>query len=153
MLLIAAVQASHARWFPSLPARNLGLARAQFRNATEGMTQQIKGLINDTCIQNQNGLLGRRKGRLGFCRETLLYGIIIFVLLACVRWVWHINFATNLLEIFLVSTIVFPPLVSVRKHLFIDAFKWPAKYWGFTGLATQSRLDPFRRPSLHSSET
>jgi hypothetical protein len=64
VLLIAAVQASHARWFPSLPARNLGLARAQFRNATEGMTQDLLGQHN------------------------------------CVA-----------------------PLVSVRKHLFIDAFK------------------------------
>jgi hypothetical protein len=38
--LIAAVQASHARSFPSLPVRNLVVARAQFRNATGGMTQQ-----------------------------------------------------------------------------------------------------------------
>ena len=59
------------------------------------MTQQVKWLINNTCIQNQNGLLGRRKGRLGFCRETLLYGIVIFVLLACVRWVWDINFVAG----------------------------------------------------------
>jgi len=121
VLLIAAVLISHARWFPSLPARNLGLARAQFRNATEGMTQQVKCLINDPCIRNQNGLLGR-KGRLGFCRETLLYGIVIFVLLACVRWVWDINFATNLFEICLVSTIVFAPLVSVTKILIHRCF-------------------------------
>jgi hypothetical protein len=41
----AAYKASHAMWFPSLPVRNLVLARAQFRNGTGGMTQQVKCLI------------------------------------------------------------------------------------------------------------
>jgi hypothetical protein len=35
---------SHPRWFPSLPLRNLVLVRAQFRNATGGMSQQVKCL-------------------------------------------------------------------------------------------------------------
>jgi len=45
-----------------------------------------------------------------FVRETLFYGFVIFVLLACIRWVWHLNFATNLFEIWAVGTIVFAPL-------------------------------------------
>jgi len=59
-----------------------------------------------------------------FVRETFLYGLVIFVLLACVRWVWHLNFATNLFEIWAVSTFIFAPLLWAVKHLFIDAFKW-----------------------------
>jgi hypothetical protein len=46
------------------------------------------------------------------------------VLLACIRWVWHLNFATNLFEIWAVSTFIFAPLLWAVKHLFIDAFKW-----------------------------
>jgi hypothetical protein len=59
-----------------------------------------------------------------FVRETLVYGFIIFVLLACIRWLWHLSFATNLFEIWVVSTIVFAPLLYAVKHLVIDAFKW-----------------------------
>jgi hypothetical protein len=59
-----------------------------------------------------------------FARETLLYGFVIFILLACIRWLWHLSFASNLFEIWAVSTIVFAPLVYVVKHLVIDAFKW-----------------------------
>ena len=59
-----------------------------------------------------------------FVRETLVYGLIIFVVLACIRWLCHLSFATNLFEIWAVSTIVFAPLVCAVKHLVIDAFKW-----------------------------
>ena len=59
-----------------------------------------------------------------FVRETFLYGLFLFVLLACIRWVWHLNFATNLFEIWAVSTFIFAPLLWAIKHLFIDAFKW-----------------------------
>jgi hypothetical protein len=59
-----------------------------------------------------------------FVRETFLYGFVIFVLLASIRWVWHLSLATNLFEIWLVSTIVFAPLVYAGKHLVIGAFKW-----------------------------
>jgi hypothetical protein len=59
-----------------------------------------------------------------FVRETFLYGFVIFVLLASIRWVWHLSFATNLFEIWAVSTIVFAPLVCAGKRLLIDAFKW-----------------------------
>lgn len=65
-----------------------------------------------------------RKNAWVFVRETFLYGFVIFILLACIRWAWHLNFAANLFEIWAVSTIVFAPLVCAGKHLFIDAFKW-----------------------------
>ena len=59
-----------------------------------------------------------------FVRETFLYGFVIFVLLASIRWAWHLSFATNIFEIWLVSTFVFAPLVYATKHLLIGAFKW-----------------------------
>ena len=59
-----------------------------------------------------------------FVRETLLYGFVILLLLAAIRWVWHLSFATNLFEIWVVSTIVFAPLVYAGKRLLTDAFKW-----------------------------
>ena len=65
-----------------------------------------------------------RKNAWVFVRETFLYGFVIFVLLASIRWVWHLSFATNLFEIWAVSTIVFAPLVCAGKRLLIDAFKW-----------------------------
>ena len=65
-----------------------------------------------------------RKNAWGFARETLVYGFVIFVLLACIRWLWHLSFASNLFEIWAVSTIVFAPLLYAVKHLVIDAFKW-----------------------------
>ncbi len=65
-----------------------------------------------------------RKNAWVFARETLVYGFIIFVLLACIRWLWHLSFPSNLLEIWAVSTIVFAPLLYAVKHLVIDAFKW-----------------------------
>ena len=65
-----------------------------------------------------------RKNAWGFVRETLLYGFVIFVLLACIRWVWHPSFASNLFEIWAVSTIVLAPLLWAGKRLLTDAFKW-----------------------------
>src|SRR5258707_7792240 len=65
-----------------------------------------------------------RKNAWVFARETLIYGFIIFVLLACVRWLWHLSFASKLFEISAASTIVFAPLLYAVKHLVIDAFKW-----------------------------
>jgi hypothetical protein len=65
-----------------------------------------------------------RKNAWVFARETFLYGFVIFVLLACIRWLWHLSFASNLFEIWAVSTIVFAPLLYIVKHLMIDAFKW-----------------------------
>ena len=59
-----------------------------------------------------------------FVRETFLYGFVISVLLASVRWVWHLSFTTNLFEIWAVSTVVLAPLVCAGKRLFINAFKW-----------------------------
>ena len=59
-----------------------------------------------------------------FARETILYGFVIFILLAFVRWFWPLSFANNLFEIWAVSTIVFVPLLWVVKHLVLDAFKW-----------------------------
>jgi hypothetical protein len=64
-----------------------------------------------------------RKNAWVFVRETFFYGFVIFVLLACVRWLWHLSFATNLFGIWAVSTIVFAPLLYAIKYLVIDAFK------------------------------
>jgi hypothetical protein len=57
-------------------------------------------------------------------RETLLYGLVIFVLLTLARRIWHLTFADSLFEIWAVSTILFAPLVWAVRHLFADAFKW-----------------------------
>jgi hypothetical protein len=65
-----------------------------------------------------------RKNAWVFVRETLLYGLVIFVLLASIRWLWHLSFANSLFEIWAVSTIVFAPLVYAVKQLQIEAFKW-----------------------------
>lgn len=65
-----------------------------------------------------------RKKAWVFARETFVYGFVIFVLLACIRRLWHLSFAGNLFEIWAVSTIVFAPLVYAVKHLVIDTFKW-----------------------------
>jgi hypothetical protein len=64
-----------------------------------------------------------RKNAWVFARETFLYGFVIFVLLACIRWLWHPNFASNLFEIWAVSTIVFAPLLYGLKRLVTGVFK------------------------------
>jgi hypothetical protein len=150
VLLIAAVQALHARWFPSLPARNPGLARAQFRNATEGMTQQVKCLMNDTCIQNQNGLSGRRKGRLVFvARHSSMGSSSLFFLLAYVgcgisilrlissRFAWS---AQLCLLLWTVSDNTYPSMLLSGRQ-------------GTGTLPVWRRNQDDRRPSLHPSET
>src|SRR5260370_17414925 len=63
-----------------------------------------------------------RKNAWVFACETLVYGFIIFVLLACVRWLWHLSFTSNLFEIWPVSTILFAPLLYALKHLGIHSF-------------------------------
>ena len=65
-----------------------------------------------------------RKNAWVFVRETLLYGFVIFVLLVCIRWLWHLSFASSLFEIWVVSTVVFAPLLYAAKHLLKDAFNW-----------------------------
>jgi ABC-type nickel/cobalt efflux system permease component RcnA len=59
-----------------------------------------------------------------FVRETFLYGVVIFVLLACIRSMWHLSFAVSLFEIWAVSTVVFAPVVYFGKRLVVEAFKW-----------------------------
>jgi hypothetical protein len=80
------------------------------------MTQQVECLINTTMHPESEWSVRSKKRTPGFLSARLLYAIVIFVLRACVGWVWHINFATNLFEICLVSTIVFAPLLCVGKH-------------------------------------
>ena len=58
--MIAAVQVSHAMWFPSLLLRNLVLARGQFLNATGEMTQLVNCLISAVLDEiSTNHSLGR----------------------------------------------------------------------------------------------
>lgn len=55
-----------------------------------------------------------RKNAWAFVRETFLYGFVIFLLLICIRWLWHLSFANSFFEIWLVSQIVFAPLLYLR---------------------------------------
>lgn len=73
---------------------------------------------------NQGWAANSRKAAGIFSRETLLYGFVIFLLLASTRWILKVNFAGNLFEVWVVSTVVFGALVYAVKHLVIDPFKW-----------------------------
>jgi hypothetical protein len=65
-----------------------------------------------------------RKAAGGFFWETFVYGFAVFLLLALIRWLLKVRFADNLFEVWLVSTIVFGPLIWAVRRLVIDAFKW-----------------------------
>ena len=65
-----------------------------------------------------------RKAAWEFLRETLVYGFLLFLLLALTRRVLKVRFGDSLFEIWFVSTVVFGPMIWAVRHLVSDAFKW-----------------------------
>ena len=74
---------------------------------------------------DQEWAVKSRRAALEFARDVLLYGIVIFLLLAFVLQVLEVHFAESLFVIWLVSTVVFAPLFWAVKNIFTRAWRRP----------------------------
>src|SRR5260370_33843482 len=62
-----------------------------------GLILRMRTCFHDDKMESEWSVRSRKNACV-FVRETLLYGFVIFILLACIRRMWQLCFATNLVD-------------------------------------------------------